>query len=303
MDAHLASEPQARRFPLPSRGGEMAGLAFGPADRPLDLIFVHANGFNARTYRTILSPLAERFHILAVDLRGHGATRLPTQTEGRAGWKAFRDDLLALLPFVAAGPVVMAGHSMGGTSSLLAAAAQPGAVRALVLFDPVLMPEAGAADPAAIAQSPMVQGALRRRPGFSSRAEALAAYAGRGAFRTWSQDQLADYVADGFQAVDGGGVTLSCAPAWEASNFASYDPDAFDALLATPCPTRILRAEIGSTCRVDAHLERLTAAGVAVETIAGASHFLPMERPDLVREALTQAIVGLPNPLKPDSET
>ena len=75
MDALLASEPQARRFPLPGRGGEMAGLAFGPADRPLDLLFVHANGFNARTYRTILGPLAEQFHILAVDLRGHRVGR------------------------------------------------------------------------------------------------------------------------------------------------------------------------------------------------------------------------------------
>jgi len=63
------AEPQARRIALPGRGGSVAALAFGPGERPFDVIFSHANGFNARTYRTILGPLADRMSILAYDLR------------------------------------------------------------------------------------------------------------------------------------------------------------------------------------------------------------------------------------------
>ena len=285
----VTGAPRARRFPLPSRGGEIAALEFGPDDRPLDILFCHANGFNALTYRSILSPLAG-LRILAIDLRGHGATTLPTPVEDRDGWKIYRDDILALLPFVAEGPVVMAGHSMGGASSLLTAAAAPEAVRRLVLFDPVLMPDAPAADPAAMAQSPMVQGALRRRATFADKAAALEAYRGRGAFKTWSEAQLADYVEAGFVPTEDGQVTLACAPTWEASNFASYDPDIYPALAAEPCPIRILRAETGSTCRIEDRIPQITASGrVRVETVAGASHFLPMERPDLVRQALWAA--------------
>ncbi len=218
----ITEAPRARRFPLPSRGGEIAALEFGPADRPLDILFCHANGFNALTYRSILAPL-EGLRVLAIDLRGHGATTLPTPIEDRDGWKIYRDDILALLPFVAEAPVVMAGHSMGGAARLLAAAAAPEKVRSLVLFDPVLMPDAlsVAAAPSAVAQSPMVQGALRRRATFADKAAAFAAYRGRGAFATWSEAQLADYVEAGFVATDDGQVTLACAPAWEASNFAS----------------------------------------------------------------------------------
>ena len=285
----VTGAPRARRFPLPSRGGGIAALEFGPDDRPLDILFCHANGFNALTYRSILSPLAG-LRILAIDLRGHGATTLPTPVEDRDGWKIYRDDILALLPYVAEGPVVMAGHSMGGASSLLTAAAAPEAVRSLVLFDPVLMPDAPAADPSAMAQSPMVQGALRRRATFADKAAALEAYRGRGAFKTWSEAQLADYVAAGFVPTEDGQVTLACAPTWEASNFASYDPDIYPALAAEPCPIRILRAEIGSTCRIEDRIPQITASGrVRVETVAGASHFLPMERPDLVRQALWAA--------------
>ena len=41
--------------------GEMAGIELGPTDRPYDVIFLHANGFNGRTYRSILQPLAASF--------------------------------------------------------------------------------------------------------------------------------------------------------------------------------------------------------------------------------------------------
>ena len=70
--------PRARTIPLPARGGAMAALEFGPAGRPVDIVFSHANGFNALTYRTILAPLAADLRILAIDLRGHGASTLPT---------------------------------------------------------------------------------------------------------------------------------------------------------------------------------------------------------------------------------
>src|SRR5512141_1854831 len=110
MNVIVSEEPRQRMIELPGRGGAMAALEFGPADRPVDIVFSHANGFNGRTYRSILKPLAAELRVLAIDLRGHGASRLPTVIEGRAGWFDFRDDLLALLAQVAEAPVVLGGH-------------------------------------------------------------------------------------------------------------------------------------------------------------------------------------------------
>ncbi|HEY8615200.1 alpha/beta hydrolase [Phenylobacterium sp.] len=289
MDARVEYEPQARLIELAQRGGAMAALDFGPPERSVDIVFSHANGFNARTYRTILAPLAAELRILAIDLRGHGASTLPATVEGRAGWDEFRDDLLALLEAATDGAVVLAGHSMGGTSSLLAAAARPERVRALALFDPVLVHTPGqrSEDDPAVANSPLVQGALRRRAEFPSKAAALEAYRGRGAFRTWSEAQLADYVEAGFRDTADGEATLTCRPEWEASNFRSHNYDPWGAFQATRCPVRILRAEQGSTARLDDRLPELEATGrIRVETVPGTSHFLPMERPDLVRQTL-----------------
>ena len=289
MDAKVDDEPRLRRVPLPGRHGEMALLDFGPQDRPVDLIFSHANGFNGRTYRTILGPLAHELRMLALDLRGHGASTLPAVVEGRQGWLEFRDDLLALLEAEIDRPVVLAGHSMGGTTSLLAAAAAPEKVKALALFDPVIFDQARAMQDMT-GDNPLADGAERRRAVFPDKAAAVAAYTGRGGFRTWRPEQLADYVEAGFVATPDGQVTLACAPAWEASNFRVHNYDAWAAFRAIRCPVRILRAEHASTARIDEHLDELTAIGARWETVPGATHFLPMERPDLVREVLRELV-------------
>ncbi|MBU1375290.1 MAG: alpha/beta hydrolase [Alphaproteobacteria bacterium] len=287
MNAMVEFEPRARRVALPTRGGEMAVLDFGPADRPVDVVFSHANGFNARTYRTILAPLGGSLRILAVDMRGHGASSLPAVAEGREGWHEFRDDLLALVAAETDGPVVLAGHSMGGTSSLLAAAAQPARVKALALFDPVIF--APTQQATEMTDNPLADGATRRRAVFPSKVAAVEAYTGRGAFRTWTPAQLADYVEAGFRETENGEVTLTCTPAWEASNFRTHHYDPWSAFRAARCPIRILRAEIGSTARLDDGQAELEATGrVRIDVIPGTSHFLPMERPDLVRDVLSE---------------
>jgi pimeloyl-ACP methyl ester carboxylesterase len=269
----------------------MAYLDFGAPERPVDVVFSHANGFNGRTYRAILEPLAGEMRILAIDLRGHGASTLPTVIEGRQGWTEMEDDLLAFLAARLDHPVVLAGHSMGGTTSLLAAAAEPARVSRLALFDPVIMPKEALAGPEAIAESPLVQGALRRRARFPSKQAVVEAYTGRGAFRSWSPAMIADYVEAGFRETADGEVTLACTPEWEASNFRTHNYDPWRAFAQSRCPIDIRRAELASTCRTDELEAELTADGrISIETVPGTSHFLPMERPDVVAQALRRAV-------------
>jgi pimeloyl-ACP methyl ester carboxylesterase len=291
MNALVDAEPRERTIPLPTRGGAMAALEFGPPDRPVDIIFSHANGFNGRTYRTILQPLAADLRILAIDLRGHGASTLPAAVEGRAGWLEFRDDLLALLASLARGPLVLAGHSMGGTTSLLAAAAQPARVKALALFDPVVMSTETPQTAEVVQNSPLVAGAMRRRSLYASREAAFEAYHGRGAFKSWSDAQLADYVAAGFAETEDGQVRLTCSPLWEASNFRTHNYDAWAAFRDSRCPIRVLRAAEASTFRLEGHEGELGDDGrIAIETVPDTTHFLPMERPDLVRDTLKACV-------------
>jgi len=280
------------------RDGEMAALDFGDAARPVDVVFAHANGFNAMTYRSILGPLSLSLRIIAMDQRGHGASRMPADPQGRRSWSDLRDDLLALLETLGDGPVILAGHSMGATTSLLAAQERPDRVRALVLFDPVVLPRWTSAlmhrlpwlATRIYGRMPLTQGALRRRSVFESFGAAFRAYRGRGAFRTWPEIMLADYIAGGFREREDGSVELSCAPAWEASNFAAQSNDTWRALDRTPAPIDIYQCSTQSVCHIGAGagLQRRNPR-LRLHTVPQTTHFLPMERPDLVRDALLNA--------------
>lgn len=273
MDAARLSPPRRLTVPVASRwgAGDMAVLDFGDPKRPVDLIFCHANGFNAATYRSILAPLTSSLRILAPDLRGHGASTLPLTT-ARKGWHDHADDLAALLDTIEGPPVVLAGHSMGATASILAAAQRPAMVSQVVAFDPVIwnrwavvalrLPLVGRA----LDHIPLVKGALNRRARFDSREQALAAYRNRGAFKGWSDIMLVDYLGAGL-AQEGDGFVLTCPPHWEASNYAAQGHDPWKAMRSSGLPTRILKAETGSTCAVGPQPRGLPR--VSVESVAG----------------------------------
>jgi pimeloyl-ACP methyl ester carboxylesterase len=294
MDAKLNTEFRRQIFTVetPSGPGEIATIAFGDPARPVDVVFVHANGFNAMTYRSVLAPLGKSLHVLAIDQQGHGRSPQRVPSEGRSSWLLFRDDLVGLLDELGGGPLLLSGHSMGGTASVMAAARRPERVKGLALFDPVIMPEDTArriasGEAPAFSESPLAISAAKRRSVFASREEAFSRYRGRGAFTTWPDEALRDYLEDGFRDRPDGQVELSCAPDWETANFSSHAHDPWTPLHAIRAPVTILRAEHGSTCSASS-AEPFVAANpdFHVETIPGTTHFLPIERPDLVRETI-----------------
>nr|WP_314121927.1 alpha/beta hydrolase [uncultured Brevundimonas sp.] len=300
MDAALMSPPRRLTVPIDNRwgAGEMAVLDFGDPNRPVDLIFSHANGFNAATYRSLLSPLSASLRIWAPDLRGHGRSTLPVFTRSKTSWLDHRDDLLALLQANDGPPVVMAGHSMGGTASLLAAAERPDRVSSLVLFDPVIWKRSAVLAfnlPFAhrlMAGIPIARSTLRRRSRFDSREQAMAAYRGRGAFKGWPDMVLADYLSEGLTQPDGegqGDFALTADPAWEAANYAAQAHDPWRALRRYRGPVRILKAEHGALTHVPVAPRGLP--NVSVEVVSGGGHLFPMTHADVARDALFDAAV------------
>ncbi len=106
----------------------------GPASGPA-VVCVHGLAGSAVNWSAIAPLLTGRCRVLAPDLPGHGLTR----SCGRGtDVTALRAVLHGFLEAVSAGPVLLAGNSMGGMICLLEACAAPAAVAGLVLVDPVL---------------------------------------------------------------------------------------------------------------------------------------------------------------------
>lgn len=285
-----------RRFRARIRDGEMAGIAFGDPIRAVEVLFLHATGFNAITYQSLLEPLGGQAHVAAVDLRGHGRTKLPAKPGSMRSWNRFRDDVIQLLEQIAPQGAVLAGHSMGATVALLVAGKRPDLVRGLVLVDPVLLrmdvyrwmnaPLLGLFN----VPNAMSKGALKRRRKFGSPGEAAEALRGRGAFKTWRAPFLDDYVIDGVLREDDGSFGLACRPEFEAAVFNAhrYRPwRAFKRLRKKRVPLIVLQAEKDSTSQADID-QRIHAVrpDAAVTRVPGTTHFIPMERPYVVRDAM-----------------
>jgi len=292
----MTDQADFRRVSFEIPGGRMAGIAFGAETPNPDIVFLHATGFNARTYRALLAPLGDKFHVLALDARGHGRTELPAKVFGYTSWKRHRDDLIAVLEHFTA-PVTLAGHSMGGTVSLLTAGHRTDLVSGLALLDPVILPAtmyAGSQMPLGpLVQRftmPLALGAGRRRATFGSREEAVAAFVGRGVFKSFPQEMIEDYVRDGLIEDGAGGFKLACRPAFEAATYCAQRHDPWGALRKVTDPLVLLRAERNSTIS-EAATHKLAAikADARIATVEGAGHMLPMERPDRVRAAIETA--------------
>jgi pimeloyl-ACP methyl ester carboxylesterase len=102
------------------------------------LHWAHATGFHGRLYAPLLDALASDCNVLAWDMRGHGASAGAADIATFRGWETYYQDLTAWLAAQEA-PVWLAGHSIGATTSLMAAARRPDKVLGLILVEPVIM--------------------------------------------------------------------------------------------------------------------------------------------------------------------
>ena len=251
------------------------------------LHFAHATGFNAETYCQLLQPLSDRLHIFASDSRGHGFTTLPESTAQLKGWTIYRDDLAALLNAAHPGPLILAGHSKGAIISMMLAAQFPARVRALVLLEPVLVPEIRAATLPPDGPPNLAVRAAKRRAVFASAEAAFESYRGRGAFTTWPDEVLRDYLKGGLiRTGNGEEVRLACAPAWESQSFESTPAGGAKLAAKVRCPLTVLHASDGTAGSAQvAELARAKPDARLIH-VPGATHFLPMEHPELVREEI-----------------
>ena len=138
---------------------------------------------------------------------------------------------------------------------------------------------------------PVAKLAAKRRMEFPSREAAVENFVGKGPFRTWSREWIEAYV-DGGTVVTDDGARLSCERAWESRTFAVSSPNPYRALRKVSCPITVitreedkppfLRAarEAFMRCRPDARLL----------VLEDATHFLAMERPEIVREEIERMV-------------
>ena len=263
----------------------MARAAVGPA--PRRIVFSHANGFPAGTYRILFEAWrAAGYEVHALQKFGHDP-RFPVSSN----WPHLRDELIHFIDEQVGAPAVLVGHSLGGFVSVLAAARRPDLALGLVLLDSPIL-SGWKARALQLAKATGVGERLspghvskRRRQHWPSPQAAYEHFASKAAFARWAPGVLHDYIASGTEphvSREGGERMhrLAFRREVETAIYNSLPHHMMRVLRAHPlqCPLAFIQGSQSlEVRRVGLAATRRLAHG-RISTIEG-SHLFPLERP------------------------
>lgn len=95
-------------------------------------LFLHGITANAYVFMPVMQALASRFHVVSIDMRGHGRSSKPA-----TGYEAddYANDIAGVIRHFGGAPALLVGHALGARDALTAGARGDGSVAAVVSLD------------------------------------------------------------------------------------------------------------------------------------------------------------------------
>jgi pimeloyl-ACP methyl ester carboxylesterase len=264
------------------------------------IIFSHGNSFPASTYRTLFADLRRRgFKVKAIEKFGHDP-RYPV-TDNWTHLTQQLSDFAAEHQQKTGEPAYLAGHSLGGFLSLMAAARHPELACGVLLIDSPIL-GGWRATGVGVAKTTQLIGAIspgsvsrQRRNSWPDIEAAFAHFRSKKAFAHWDPQVLRDYIEHGMHDEDGKRV-LSFQREVETAIYNTL-PDNLDRLLRRH-PLKCPVAFIGGRHSVEmkqvgmAMTEGITKGRIMM---LDGSHLFPMEQPVATAAAIEASLLNLHN--------
>jgi pimeloyl-ACP methyl ester carboxylesterase len=231
------------------------------------LVLIHGVGMQAHAWYPQIDALSPEFHVIAVDMPGHGRS---DPLEVGAGLQQFVAWAIEFIEALALGPVNLAGHSMGSLIAAGVAATRPDLVRRVAVLNGVYRRTEAA-------REAVLQRAAELRSGMIDVETPL---------RRWFNSEEAQQVAAGKVASWLKSVSLpGYATAYTA--FARGDEVYADRWPAIACPALVLTGsdDPNSTATMAEQMAQAAQNGRAV-VIENERHMVNLTAPDLVNRAL-----------------
>ena len=248
------------------------------------LLLVHGWPQHWWAWREVIPPLAERYRVLAPDLRGWGWSDAPA---GDYAKQTFADDLLAFLDAEGLDRVTMVAHDWGGYAAFLLALAHPERLERLLALDipppwgsrfhagQLLLPVFGSYQFAL--STPGLGPWLLESGWLVPRIMRL----GSGPQKQWSETELAAFT-EPLKDPARARATIACYRTFLARELPRQmrSPNRTDEL---EVPTTLLMGGAGMLQRI---ADPQPGRNLRVEVVPGAGHFIAEEAPSAVLAAL-----------------
>ena len=244
------------------------------------LLLSHPTGFLGAVWRPVIEALRDEGfdgRIISYDHRGHGLSSKP---DNGYEWERFATDTELLMAALGLEGIVGAGHSAGATTLAAVSAANPSRFKRLVLVDPIIF-DAELRSAMGEGPNPLAERTRARRMVWDSREQIIESFAGREPYDTWTKEALEAYVRPGSFDRPDGMVELLCPGRIEAQVYEqATEFDALSCLGKVRVPCLIVRGQTSGSFPEERAARALAVMPDArMVTVAGTSHFVPMERP------------------------
>jgi pimeloyl-ACP methyl ester carboxylesterase len=262
-----------------SRKVGIGGLTFHYADwggTGSPLVMLHGLSAHARTWDHTAAALSDRYHVLALDQRGHGDTDWAPQY----GLRPMAQDLLGFLDALDLREVTLIGLSMGGLISFVFAAAHPERIARMVIMD--IGPEIAPAGSTNVANS------LAAKDVFSSEDEAFAQ--ARAANPRPTDATLRHRVTHNLRPLPDGMLTFKYDKELRRNPRALFDhtqDELWEAWRALSCPVLLVRGADSDVLAADT-AQRMLAENpnVSFASIPDCGHSITLDSPDGMLEVV-----------------
>lgn len=242
------------------------------------ILFMHGITANAAIWDPILTDLADRFHVVSLDQRGHGHSDHPENGYSGAD---FSEDARSAVDQLGQDGAVLVGHSLGARNALVAAAAGDSRIKGSVAveFCPFIETEA------LVHMEDRVNGGSQV---FTSQ-EALHDYLKR-RYPLLPEDALSRRIEFGYEQTDDGIVPLATPGPMRRAG-AGLRENIDDSVRHIRIPALMIRGGISNFVSADA-FQRTQQLRPDLDylVIPGTDHHVPEEKPHEVSRAIASFI-------------
>jgi pimeloyl-ACP methyl ester carboxylesterase len=246
------------------------------------IVLLHGTSANVWWWEPFAALMPRRFHLLAIDQRGHGDSEWMRPPAYRPA--DYAADLARFIAERGLERPVVVGHSMGGVAVLAFAERYPSRARAAVAIDVAVT-------------------STRGRDRFLRRLKSLPTVVypdlatAKARFRLMPSEgaiapaMLAEIAEKSLDRTEAGGYTLK----FDRESFFGGDGiEVLDAIRATRTPLLLIRGELSKIMTAEGAQRALESNPRArLEVIAGAHHHVLLERPDLLAEMIQRFVASL----------
>lgn len=256
------------------------------------ILFAHATGFLPWLWHPIIEYLTPHHEAWVPYICNY---RDCDPEHGGLGWDVIAKDLSVLCSSQNIKNHLAVGHSMGATVLTIAAALFGMRPRAMILIEPIFLPEEFYSMDIKLKDHPLASQSIKRKNSWKDEEAALEYLKSKSLFAGWDEQMLRFYLQYGMEKQQEGELKLACSPRNEAAMFmGGKSTNPWPLLKKLTCPVLIVEGE-KSTNKEFVDLRKAVSLlnNGRYISVSGAGHLIPMQKPQEVAKIIKEFLVEI----------